>query len=218
MKEILEAISIRIKSPVFGYFILSFTAINWKPLFFLIADNSNATERIAFFDQHTNYYSLLIYPLIFSVIAAILYPWINYVFLWISRTPSYLRNSIFAEAEHRALMIKKNYEELRNSHFSMKENELIGQAKRDEEILNIENQELRENLQKQIDELRNQKDINVNSNSAKNNLFQHYMDRAEEYKSRGDDNQAEKMYLKAFDIESSIAPDPNTYQAPGRQE
>ena len=36
MKEVLDAFSARIKSPIFGYGILAFFGINWNPIFYIL--------------------------------------------------------------------------------------------------------------------------------------------------------------------------------------
>ncbi|MEQ8161818.1 MAG: hypothetical protein ABRQ33_11560, partial [Smithellaceae bacterium] len=121
MKEIIEAFAARIKSPVFGYFVLSWTVFNWKPLFYLFFSSTAIDDRFAFFDNKTDYYSLVIFPLIAAAVVALLYPWINIVFLWLCRKPFDLRNYIHAESEHNLLIRKKQLEEARSSLLATKE-------------------------------------------------------------------------------------------------
>ena len=45
MNEILEALATRIKSPIFGYFVLSWVAFNWRPLFYLFFSNTVIDDR-----------------------------------------------------------------------------------------------------------------------------------------------------------------------------
>ena len=74
MKDLIEEIDSRIKSPLFGYFFVALLAINWEVLFFLLADKSGAVERIAYFNKNADIYTLILYPFIFTIIYAIAYP------------------------------------------------------------------------------------------------------------------------------------------------
>ncbi len=154
MKEIIEAFVARIKSPVFGYFILAWMAINWKPLFILFFDNNPVNKRIELFQELSSIYTLGVIPLGVAVVLSILYPWINYVFLWICRIPTDLRNSIQAESEHKLLLKKQELEEARRLVLATKERDLIDRAKRDEEIESISDETTKEQLKDEITKLR----------------------------------------------------------------
>ncbi len=157
MKEIIEAFSARIKSPVFGYFVFSWMAINWRALFYLVFSNTAIDDRLGHFDKLTNNYSLVILPLIFASIIAVLYPWINYIFLYFCKKPSDLRNNLQAESEHNLLIKRQNLEEARSGFLAIKEKDLIDRAKRDEDVLSISDIKTKEKLQKEIESSR--KDI-----------------------------------------------------------
>ena len=50
MKDIVDAVGERVKSPYFGYSVIAFFAINWKELFVLFLSDKTADERILYFD------------------------------------------------------------------------------------------------------------------------------------------------------------------------
>lgn len=166
MKELIEAFHARIKSPVFGYFVFAWLLINWKAIFYLFFDSGTVKERIQIFENLTDYYTSFLYPLSTGVAAAVIAPWINYLFLRICSKPTDLRNTIQAESEHRLLLKKQELEETRSKVLATKERDLIERAKRDEEIQSISDEATKEELQKQIDKLRHEIDSQRELNSS----------------------------------------------------
>lgn len=212
MKEIIEAFAARIKSPVFGYFILAWLAINWKPLFFLFFDLNQIDERIELFEKLTSIYTLAVLPFVVAAVAAVLYPWVNYTFLWICRKPTDLRNSIQAESEHKLLLKKKQLEETRSLILATRERELIDRAKRDEEIKSISDKNTKESLQNQIDHLRKELDIQndlINKTllptGESENLHETYKRLAQLLQKAGRFDEAEQYLKKAIEIEKIIS-------------
>jgi hypothetical protein len=160
MKEIFEALAARIKSPIFGYFILSWVAFNWRALFYLFFSDTVIDDRFQHFDTLTSGYSLALFPILVASVVAVIYPWINYAFLYLCKKPFDLRNYLQAESEHRLLLKKKELEEARSVYLATKEKDLIDRAKRDEEVQSISDEETKEKLQKQIENLRKEIDNN----------------------------------------------------------
>lgn len=158
MKDVIDEIDSRIKSPLFGYFLFSLIAINWKEFFFLFFAKSTAIERIKFFGDGTDVMSLLLYPFLLAAIYSVLYPWLQYIFLRLATKPTELKNSLQADSEHKLLIRKQELEEIRSEMLSNVEKELIARAKRDEELKTIEDQDTREKLQSEIDKLRRNRD------------------------------------------------------------
>ena len=154
MKEIIEGFATRVKSPLFGYFILSLLVLNWKPLFYLMLSKAEWVKRIEYFDEHITLSTMFFYPLVFSIVGAVVYPWINYFFLRISKQPTMLRNNIQAESEHALLLKKTELENIRNSLLASKEQDLIERAKRDEKIQEIDDEQVKESLKSEISKLR----------------------------------------------------------------
>ncbi len=100
MKELLQALESRIRSPFMGYFTLAFFVINWKEVFFLLADKGEAAARITYFQSNTDMLSILLYPILVGAVFALAYPWINFSFLYLCQTPTDLRNELQANSEH----------------------------------------------------------------------------------------------------------------------
>lgn len=190
MKEILEAIESRIKSPVMGYFMLAFVAVNWKAIFYLVVQEEGVLERIAYFESNTDLTSLLTVPIITSCFISICYPWINYLFLFLCIKPTELKNSLQAQSEHKLLLKKQELEKMRSAILSNAERELIDRAKRDEELDAIKDKEIKERLKAEIDNLRMERgqlvntDISVSAHDFENpyklmEIAKDYRDRAE---------------------------------------
>lgn len=202
MKEIIEAFAARIKSPVFGYFVLSWVAFNWRPLFYLMISKVIVDERLIYFDKHTSIYSLIVFPFLSAITIAIVYPWFNYVFLSLCQKPSDLRNYIQADSEHKLLIRKQKLEEARSELLATKEKELIGRAKRDEEVKEISDEGTKEKLQEEIDLLRRK--IDNDKNSSKSNysgLHESYKMMSELLKAQGDIPKAKEYLEKAIELE-----------------
>jgi len=220
MKEIIEALSARIRSPLFGYYALSVMVINWKPMFNLLFSKKSTLDRILYFDTNTDFYSLVIYPLISSAFIVILYPWLNYLFLIICKKPTDLRNTIQAQSEHSLLIKKQEMEQLSSSLLSGKETELIERAKRDIELKEIENTEVREKLISEIEELRKERDSIGTTNNAPNrhkeimNLIKEYKEKSVDATNRGDANNSHKYWAKAMDLQEKLAT--GTYDKPNK--
>ena len=154
MKEIFETLNTRIKSPIFGYFVFAWLALNWAQLFELVLEDRSAVDRVTTFKQQTSFVGLFVLPSIVSFGLALTYPWVNYLFLKLCQKPTDLRNTLQAESENTLLLKKLEYENARQELMLSKETNLIEQAKRDQEIRSIQDNEVREKLQNQIDELR----------------------------------------------------------------
>lgn len=112
-KDIFEAAGARIKSPVLGMVGLAFLAFNWQALFFLFFADATAQERIDYFDTNTSTDSLIVNPLLFGTIIALVLPWLNFVSAFIVRIP--IRMQRFMQEEEsqkkRILAIQLSAEE-----------------------------------------------------------------------------------------------------------
>lgn len=211
MKEIIEAFAARIKSPVFGYFVLSWIVFNWRPLFYLIFSKTTVGERLGHFDQLTNNHSLVLFPLIVASIIAVIYPWINYGFLFLCKKPADLRNYLQAESEHKLLIKKKRLEEARSLLLATREKDLIDRAKRDEEIQTISDKDTKEKLQKEIDDLRKEIDNNEKNRSNQSpiersitGLPHSYKQMADLLTKQGKLDEAEKYLRESIAIEKKL--------------
>ncbi|MHB0805389.1 hypothetical protein [Stutzerimonas nitrititolerans] len=158
MKDVIDAVSSRIKTPYFGYAVLAFLALNWRGLFLLITTTGSPQERLAAFDTVTNNYTLLVLPLLAGAVVAASTSWIQYIFGIISRKPSGLIDNLYLEAEHKRTIRQAELEQSRSDLFAVKEKELIDRAKRDEEVASIEDDDAKVKLAAQIETLRQERD------------------------------------------------------------
>lgn len=78
LKELVEAFSARIKSPIVGSIVLAFVIVNWKPLFFLLFSGEPAVAKFAFYDGNTTGCSRYLYPVGIGLAFALILPWVNF--------------------------------------------------------------------------------------------------------------------------------------------
>ncbi len=154
IKEIFEVWASRAKSPLFGYFSLSFVATNWKAIFFLLFADKDVISRIEYFDSNTCAETLLWIPLGISIVAALSYPWIQFVFLYATTGPINLRNKLNAKSESNLLLVKVELENARNELIRQREKEIIDKAQIDEKLEDIDDESAREKARSEIKAIR----------------------------------------------------------------
>ncbi len=154
MKEIIDSIDSRIKSPLFGYYIIAVIAWNWDPFFYLFFDSGSASERIAYFRANTSHLTVFIWPTLLACLYSVIYPWINYLFLWCSQKPNEYKNTLQARSKDKLLTIQQQLEQKRANLIAQREEELIAQAKRDKEIEEIGDLETKKELKEKLEALR----------------------------------------------------------------
>lgn len=218
IKEIIESMGTRIRSPLFGYYFFLFLTINWKPIFYVLMSDTKVTERISYFENATSIYSLLIVPIILAAIGAVAYPWINYYFLNLCKKPTELRNNIQAQSEHALIQKKQELEKIRNELLSVKETELIDRAKRDQELDEITDNNLKIKLKSEIEKLRKERDSFNSRKKEKNNKvnIKHlkeqlalHKEKANQAKYTGNPGQLEKAHNKIQELEEIISSEEN---------
>lgn len=158
MNDILDAISARIRAPYFGYALLAFIGLNWRGLFLLAVTEGAPQQRLEAFDAQTSFGSLVIVPLLAGALVTLVSPWIRFAFGYLSKRPFEHIDNLYLDSEHRKTIRKTQLERSRADLFASKESELIERARRDEEVLEIENEQLKEKLKQEIDVLRRQRD------------------------------------------------------------
>ncbi|WP_269790583.1 hypothetical protein [Stenotrophomonas sp. Iso1] len=158
MQDVLDAISARIKAPYFGYALLAFIGLNWRGIFLLSVTNGSPQERLAAFDAQTSAWSLIAIPLLAGGLITLVSPWVRLGFGLLSRRPFEYIDNLHLDSEHKKTLRKTQLEQSRSAFFASKESELIERAKRDEEVLEIEDEKLKEKLKKEIDALRRERE------------------------------------------------------------
>ncbi|TKR53438.1 hypothetical protein D7I39_20810 [Allopusillimonas ginsengisoli] len=157
MNDLLDAISARIKAPYFGYALLAFIGFNWRGLFLLAVTTGAPQSRLEAFDAQTSVWSLLLLPLLVGALVTLASPWIRFIFGFISKRPFECMDNLHLDFEHRKTIRKTQLEQSRADLFASKESELIERAKRDEEVLEIEDEQLKEKLKQEIEVLRRER-------------------------------------------------------------
>jgi hypothetical protein len=160
----------------------------------------------------TSIVTLLGYPVLIAASAAISYPWISLFFLHLAKKPRNYHNLLQAESEHNLLVKKNELEKLRGSLLSIKEEELIDRAKRDEELSQIDNKNIRKKLEKEIVSLRTErdsfvKDKNINSVDIEHlkKLLEMYEIKAEEAEFQGSPDGLESAHKKIQELREKLS-------------
>lgn len=167
MKEISQAIEARIKSPVWLYLIFSFLSLNWRQLFILLKSEESAVKKIEYFNSNTDFLFLVAYPVILATLLAGIYPWATYCILWISKKPTAAKTDLQNTMDHDYLLKQQEFERTRNEKQAEAERALLEQAKRDGEINQIKDEDVRQNVKDEIRRLR------TNESESSEKLPQH---------------------------------------------
>lgn len=154
LSEIFEAWTTRIRSPLFGYYSLAFTAINWREILYLAMSDTDIQERINFFDQNTGIESLFCFPIAFAVLASLLYPWVQLGLIRATSFPNIKRNIVNAKAESDLLAEKVRLEENRNKIRLNMEQDAINRAKTEENLEDIKDDAARKRARDEINAIR----------------------------------------------------------------
>lgn len=153
IKEIFDALSARIKSPILGSILFSYLVINWKPVFYLLFSGENIVNKFTYFEAHTIWYSTFLFPTVFGVLIACLSPWVSYFGAYVVAKPVSLARMLQVEEENKRLLAEQGLAQARNDLLSTQIDEVIDQAEQFEKVDKIEDAEIRLNLQRQIDDL-----------------------------------------------------------------
>lgn len=166
MKDVVDAINSRIRSPYFGYAVLAFIAFNWRGIFLLLVSTGSPAERLKLFDTETSFWSLAVFPLIVGALVAASTHWLRYVFLLVARKPLELIENSNLETEHRKFIRQSELEKVRTDLAAKRESELIDRAKRDESIAEISDESKKKELEKEIKKIRSERDIKLSDKAS----------------------------------------------------
>lgn len=155
IKDISDAVSERIKAPLYGYVILAFVAINWKGFFFLVMTTGAPALRWAAFESHTSFWSLYIWPVVVGLVLTLISPWTRYIFDWFANEPLTKSRHMAMKDKINDTQAKLELERLMSERIKNKELELVRKAKMDHEIENSDlNPKERQQLNKDLKSLR----------------------------------------------------------------
>ncbi len=168
IKEVLDALNTRIRSPIIGSFVIAFVIVNWRSLFYLTFADQLTEEKFIYFDEHTDLRSLILFPAAIGFFMAIVSPWIVLAGAHLAEIPVRKRKFLQIKSSHQILIEKESFENTRRQIKATREEALIDEAIRDQEINKIEDTEIREELEKKIDESRQENSSDI---TPDNSLF-----------------------------------------------
>ena len=79
----LQAFQERMRTPWIGSILIAFLLWNWQALLFLLASDTALLTRFTYFKIHTDWRSLLAYPIASGLVFAALKPWISLGMDWL---------------------------------------------------------------------------------------------------------------------------------------
>lgn len=151
LREIIDALGQRFRTPFFGYFALAFTLVNWKPLFFVLFSDQPVEARFSFFDITTSTYSLLTLPFVLGVGGALVAPWLSFLGALWAEWPTTKRRMRAVRAAATLASEKARLQQIESKNIR----DLIESAKaQDTAQREITDDRIRDDLQKQIDDVR----------------------------------------------------------------
>ncbi|WP_337843178.1 hypothetical protein [Rheinheimera sp.] len=156
MNELFTQVTQRVKTPISGYFFVSFVAINWDPLFYLFMYDVPVPLRIEYMHAHTNFHSAFSYPLLISIIYSTLYPWLFLLIQWATNYSSELNEKILINSELNNLESRRRLEELRADILRQKENAILEMASVDKAVNEINDEDSKNQVKDQLADVRNE--------------------------------------------------------------
>jgi len=152
--DIAEAVKERVKSPVLGYVVLAFVAINWRELSLLIFSPSPLVYKLALFDETTTAWGLFVLPSFAGIAYVVITPWLHVFSVAVSGYPVRLRRKLLDDAQQEVELRKQEYEQLRTEALANREKEVIDRAKRDADVSEIDDEEVRTKAESDLKWLR----------------------------------------------------------------
>lgn len=153
-REIFEELGNRVKSPILGSVFLVFLAINWRVLFVLFFSEQPVEYKLAYFDNNTSPYSLLVLPLVLGVVLGILGPWISLFGSWSASIPIQRQRLMADRMASLRLFEKAKLAKAREMELAVSEQSLIDRAMRDQEVEEIADENAREKVRDEIKKMR----------------------------------------------------------------
>ncbi len=178
IKSFFEASTERIKNPLIGTFIISWIAINWRPIMILLFSEQKVENRIEYIIiQYSTFQTYFIIPFVIALIYVIILPY----FMWavdelirkstIGRKNNLLKQTIYDyEGKHQIAIAESKLEDLKASYrdkvdFNNQLNQLRNQLDERDETLQIQQLEI-DQYQKELNEVKNY----VEENSSELNI------------------------------------------------
>lgn len=106
--NILKTTKERISNPIFGTFMISWVAFNWKPIIFLMLSELKIQSRIKYIDNNfSDIYNLLFFPFIATIVYILVIPYLNLLFDYLLEYSRVKRNIITVSKQKLFIQNKK---------------------------------------------------------------------------------------------------------------
>ena len=135
VKELYESLTDRLHTPIISSVLISSLLWNWRAFFYLLVANKSVPERLEKFDQLTSAITLIIIPVIIGSLLAATMPWLKVVGASLSQKPLEIIKQKQLDSEERAILHREKLIAARRKLAASQEEEIIEQAKRDENLL-----------------------------------------------------------------------------------
>ncbi len=152
-RDIYDSISQRLRSPFWGYILVSFIFLNWKPLYFLFFADVSVLEKFSYFDETASYASLFALPVLLGVAVALLAPYVSNFGSWWAQEPTAKRRLREIDLAHQLASKKGELLAERDKQRHIVERALLEGAQLDQEAKSLDD-DVREELQSKIGQVR----------------------------------------------------------------
>ncbi len=162
LRDAIESVGDRVKSPFIGSILVSFIVINWKVVLFILFADTSMETKFSYFDDNTTAKTLLYQPLALGIFVAVLLPWLRLAGSFIARWPMDILHRLQQDIEiqRRVHGYEQSIKEIeaRAEKEALEEKAKIDAAKRLNEAKNVGDEELIESLEQErrLEELVNQ--------------------------------------------------------------
>jgi hypothetical protein len=163
-KELLAAFETRVKSKVVGSIFLAFIVTNWKVLFYIMFEPTNADSKFNYFDAHTSLWTLAVIPILTGVALAATLPWVNFLGLKLTEIADRKQRQFKNNSQHLDALEKSEYEAKAQEFKARRQKAIVESAKASEEAKEIQDPIIRQKTQNEL------KEIKVDELSSEDNL------------------------------------------------
>ena len=145
-KDLMEAFSQRIRSPIIGSIAIVFVLVNWKPIWYLLFAERPVRQKFLYFEANTDAISLYCIPIGVGVVYAFGLPWVKWAGAWVAQKP-YARLHEIQDDQASARRVKEYEraakEEKAKANFdAIRESALLGAAERRKQASELGEEEL----------------------------------------------------------------------------
>lgn len=104
--EVLTFFKERLRSPIITSIAFVFVMLNWAPLFNLLWGDTAVLDRLEYFGNRTNFFSRSVFPIVFGLMLAAIWPYIVFIGSKIVSGAVHQRKTFQLEEVHRVELIR----------------------------------------------------------------------------------------------------------------